>query len=258
MQNININCQTARKLCGKESCELCFNKSFASHPKSQYWDYEKNGEVKPINIRRTTHKKYWFICDFKKCNHKFQKKISSIIHEYKTSPCLYCTNQRLCKDENLVEKKQIFTIMNDIVGYELTGMWDKFLLPYLECDNKCKTCYEKSFASHPAAKYWNYEKNEGKPRDFFKSEYWDYEKNLAKPTDFLWNYKKYEGKPRDFFKSANKKFYFNCDKCKNELYTTLNNITQEKLCKYCAHIELCKDDDCTMCWDIMMNLFKTN
>jgi hypothetical protein len=224
MQNININCQTARKLCGKESCELCFNKSFASHPKSKCWDSEKNGEVKPINIRLTTHKKYWFICTY--CNHKFQKKISSIIHEYKTSPCLYCTNQRLCKDENLVEKKQIFTIMNDIVGYELTGMWDKFLLPYLECDNKCKTCYEKSFASHPAAKYWNYEKNEGKPRDFFKS--------------------------------ANKKFYFNCDKCKNELYTTLNNITQEKLCKYCAHIELCKDDDCTMCWDIMMNLLKTN
>ena len=259
-----VNCQTAKRatnLCGKESCELCFNKSFASHPKSKCWDSEKNGEVKPINIGLGTHKEYWFICDVKECNHEFRKSINLITNKTKPSFCLYCAGKALCGKE------------------------------------ECKTCYERSFASHPKAKYLHPIKN-GKvnPINIFKKsskKYWFncdkcshkfestlsnitkknkprwckycahrgelckdddctmcYENSFAShPKAEYWNYKKNKGKPRDFFKSANKEFYFNCDECKHELYRTLNSICNRKWCQYCAGKELCKDDNCTICYN---------
>ena len=30
-----------KKLCDKEDCKICFDKSFASYDKAKYWDFEK-------------------------------------------------------------------------------------------------------------------------------------------------------------------------------------------------------------------------
>jgi very-short-patch-repair endonuclease len=165
--------------------KLCFNKSFASHPKSKCWDSEKNGEVKPINIRLATHKKYWFICDVKECNHEFESMISNITKKNPTW-CPYCTNQRLCQD------------------------------------NKCKICFEKSFASHPKAKYWNYKKNKGNPINIFKR--------------------------------TSKKYWFNCDKCSHDFESTLSHISKKKnpsWCPYCCIPcqKICENDECKECFE---------
>ena len=56
-----------KKRCENE-CEYCFQKTFASHEKSEYWS-EKNGDVKPRDVSKSSHKKYWFDCNV--CNHSF-------------------------------------------------------------------------------------------------------------------------------------------------------------------------------------------
>ena len=41
-----------------------FDRSFASSPKAEFWDYVKN-EKKPREVSKSSHKKFWFNCD---CN----------------------------------------------------------------------------------------------------------------------------------------------------------------------------------------------
>ncbi len=45
-----------------------FERSFASYSKSQFWNYNKN-ILKPIQVFKSSAKKYWFSCI--KCNHSF-------------------------------------------------------------------------------------------------------------------------------------------------------------------------------------------
>jgi hypothetical protein len=121
--------RTKKILCEDENCKICIEKSFQSHPRSQYWNYEKNGNVKPRQSCLNSAQKYWFECD--KCSHSFQSSLSNIttLNQW----CPYCSNQKLCENDN------------------------------------CKECIEKSFQSHPRSQYWNYEKNEKiTPRQVFK------------------------------------------------------------------------------------------
>ena len=48
-----------QKLCDKEDCKNCFDKSFASFDKLIFWDYEKN-DIFPRNVFKSSHKKFWF------------------------------------------------------------------------------------------------------------------------------------------------------------------------------------------------------
>tara|TARA_B100001559_G_scaffold296591_1_gene279804 strand:- start:62 stop:907 length:846 start_codon:yes stop_codon:yes gene_type:complete len=65
-----------KKLCGDSNCEHCIAGSIASLPQSVYWDYEKNGDLKPYGVCRSTDKKYWFKC--LECNISFQISGSSL------------------------------------------------------------------------------------------------------------------------------------------------------------------------------------
>ena len=48
----------SKRLCANEECQTCFEKSFASHEKSEFWS-EKNGDVKPRQVFKSANKKYW-------------------------------------------------------------------------------------------------------------------------------------------------------------------------------------------------------
>jgi very-short-patch-repair endonuclease len=133
LNNINANnagcpyCYN-RKLCGKEDCILCFNKSFASHEKTEFWS-SKN-DINPILINKGTEKKYWFNCN--NCNHELLISLKQI--STKNHWCIYCSHQKLCKEE------------------------------------KCSFCFENSFASIINSKYWNKNLNKGiTPRETFKN-----------------------------------------------------------------------------------------
>jgi len=93
--------------------EILFERSFASHTKSKFWS--ENNELKPNQVFKNTHKKYWFDCD--KCIHHFKISLHSI--NIKNNWCIFCANQKLCEKE------------------------------------ECKECFEKSFASHHKSKFWS-------------------------------------------------------------------------------------------------------
>jgi very-short-patch-repair endonuclease len=69
-------------------------------------------------------------------------------------------------------------------------------------DDHCKTCYEKSFSSHPKSKYWN---------------------NKNKKS------------PRQVFKYCNNKFAFTCE-AGHHFNTSLNNVTNlNQWCPQCCN-----------------------
>jgi hypothetical protein len=70
---------------------------------------DKN-EENPRNVFKSSGKKIWFDCD--KCCHDFDKSLANVTNGG-GHWCSYCANQKLCKNE------------------------------------ECKTCFDKSFASHP-------------------------------------------------------------------------------------------------------------
>ena len=119
------------KLCDKDDCQICFEKSFVSHKMALYWNYEKNNNINPRTIFKNSHKPYYFNCE--KCEHIFEQQLDCI---NKNVGCPFCC-----------------------------------LPPKQLCDNEeCKLCFEKSFESHEKSKYWNIEKNNGvKAREVFKS-----------------------------------------------------------------------------------------
>ena len=147
-----------QKLCEKEECNECYEKSFASHIKSKFWS-NKN-ELQPKEVFKQSNKKYIFDCTI--CKHEFQCNIDSI---YKGVWCIFCANQKLCGNDY------------------------------------CTECFNKSFASHHKSKFWS---------------------------------TKNELQPKEVFRSTNKKFWFNCDRCKNEFESSLNHVSNGRWCSYCA------------------------
>jgi very-short-patch-repair endonuclease len=75
-----------QKLCEKNECSSCFEKSFASHEKSKYWS-KKNIKT-PRDVFKSSNSKYSFDCDM--CKHPFEISLCSIVFG---SWCPYCKNK---------------------------------------------------------------------------------------------------------------------------------------------------------------------
>jgi len=126
----------ASQLCESEQCNICYNRSFASDPRAESINHEKNKEYGKKIIARMCRKgsddKSWFTCN--NCRHHFD---ASFYHvSFSKSWCPYCCFPplRLCNEEN------------------------------------CSPCYEKSFASSSKVQNWNQSKNgDIHPRDVFKN-----------------------------------------------------------------------------------------
>jgi len=80
------------QLCGDVTCEICFNKSFASHEKSKYWS--KNNKKQSHEVFKNSNKYYEFDCDL--CLHTFSSMLNSISRGIW---CGYCGGDRLCDDD---------------------------------------------------------------------------------------------------------------------------------------------------------------
>jgi len=154
-----------------------FEKSFASHAKAQYWHTEKNGDIMPKDITIRTGEKYWFICNNTECSHSFLTSPDKIASG---NWCIYCGNNKICDDES------------------------------------CKICFEKSFASHEKAIFWNIEKN-----------------RIA---------------PNKVNKFSNNKFWFNCP-CGHIFDSVLCSISKGFFCAYCAGKKICDKEDCQKCFN---------
>ena len=117
------------KLCADSACAECYQKSFASFVKAEFWNYNKN-ICTPRDVTRSSHQKFWFTCSL--CFHDFNSQLNSITND---RWCPYCptTRKKLCRD------------------------------------SACAACYSKSFASSEKRDFWNYDKNTCTPRDVTRS-----------------------------------------------------------------------------------------
>jgi hypothetical protein len=100
----------------------------------------------------------------------------------------------------------------------LTNRWCSYCVARKFCDDKCYSCFIRSFASSPKSKLWHPTKNG----------------NLT---------------PKDVALHSGKLFWFLCDKpnCLHE-YQTIPNSDSD--CLYCKHRKLCDDkDNCNMCFN---------
>jgi len=108
-----------QKLCDKEDCEFCFQNSLASHPLAEFWNYEKNNEIKllkPRNYFKGSKTVAYFNCP--KCEHVYHGPISN------------------------------YTISNNNCGFCSLGVRRR-----CKPEENCKKCHARSFAAHPNSKY---------------------------------------------------------------------------------------------------------
>lgn len=191
--------KNSRKLCEDDECEICFNKSFASHPKSSYWSEENI--ISAREVFKNTGTKYKFNCD---CGHGFEKAPHYInVGRW----CPYESNQKLCSDDDcdqcyhksFASHPKVFFWSDDneinpinifkssgkkykfdcecghqfekALNYINAGDWCTYCCepPIKLChDENCVQCFNKSFASHPNSFFWSFD-NKIKPRNVFKS-----------------------------------------------------------------------------------------
>lgn len=246
-----IKC-SERKLCDKDDCKDCFNKSFASNEKAKYWSNKNN--ISPRQIFKSSGKEYLFDCI---CGHEFKNSLNRISENIW---CPYCSNspKKLCEKEkcekcfeksfashknanywskeNELLPRQVFKNSNAKYifncykcGHEFKqsldsisqGKWCSYCcIPIKKlCDNKdCKHCFEHSFASHEKAKFWS---------------------------------KKNKETPRQIKKSSDKKYIFDCDKCNHNFETSLSTVSGNHWCPYCAIPSklLCDNKKCKVCFE---------
>lgn len=84
-----------QKLCEDEECQMCFDKSMASHPSSEFWS--ARNELKPRQVFKRGNTRAWFNCI---CGHEFCACIGDITRN--RSWCGYCSKppKHLCDDAN--------------------------------------------------------------------------------------------------------------------------------------------------------------
>ncbi len=171
-----MSCRPNQKvLCGNIVCLICFNRSFATHQKSEYWSSKNIAD--PWQIRVGTDVKYYHNCP--DCKH------------------------------------ELFISPNAIKN----GNFCKYCSPApILCNNlQCIICFNKSFASHP------------------KSRLWDYNKNIKTP--------------RDYTLKCEFSAFFICE-CGHVFEMLICNIIKSKGCHYCCEPgkKLCDDEKCVLCF----------
>jgi hypothetical protein len=81
----------AGKLCGKESCVSCYNKSFAKHPRSADFDPNLNGGLQSHEVAISSNKKFNMKCAT--CKHL-------ILYAPHDAGCAYCDHKIVCGEED--------------------------------------------------------------------------------------------------------------------------------------------------------------
>jgi hypothetical protein len=232
-----------------DKCLTCFNRSFASSDKAEFWS-AKNDKT-PREVARTSSKKFIFECA--ECGHEFSSSLSNVSAG---KWCPYCVN-KLCPDKKCQicfsksfassDKAKYWSPKNKTTprdvflrtgkkylfdchqcGHEflamLTNLYKGCWCPYCSdppqklCENEgCTDCFNKSFASFPKAKFWS-------------------SKNKVNA--------------RSIFLMANAKHWFDCDKCGHSFdMRPADIVSKNNWCRYCSGKDSCDDKDCEYCFN---------
>jgi len=229
--NWYYGCGRFWKFCGDDDCQICYNKSFVSHPRAVCWNEKNEKMAKEMTKRSST--KCWFDC--LDCSHVFDIELNNVMNGHW---CSYCANKKLCKNkncsiclkksfashpkyiywnkENKKTARESFKFSKDKIDFDCpdcnhvfstplknvsSGHWCSYCANKILCKNKnCSICLQKSFASHPKYIYWNKEN-----------------KKTA----------------RESFKTSKDKIKFDCPDCNNTFSMHLQNITRGSWCSIC-------------------------
>ena len=246
------NCNQ-RHLCDDDSCEICFERSFASHPKAVYWS--DDNVKKPREVFKSSGKKYKFLCS---CQHTFEVGLNTVNQD---SWCPYCCvppkklcdnlECKVCFDRSFAshDKSAYWSSNNSVQPRNvIKGSNKKYWFKCHECKHNfesslnnvtnacggkwcpycssppkeictfdgCDWCFNKSFASHPKSKCW-------------------YQSNSVQP--------------RNVFKFSHYKATFQCDKCCHTFESSCLNVSSGTWCPYCDNSILCEDPKCMTCFN---------
>lgn len=215
---------SGNKICNDIDCIECYEKSFASCKKSNFWSNENLVDAR--DVFKSSKTKYLFDCYT--CGHEFK---GSPDHVSRNVWCPFCSSTLLCdnieciycynksfqfmkqskfwSNENLVDARSVFKTANTKYlfdcykcGHEFKGSlnsisrrnsWCTFCSSTQMCDDiECIHCYNKSFQSMKQSKFWSNE-------------------NLVDA--------------RNVFKNSAQIFLFDCNKCGSEFKRSLCSIT---------------------------------
>ncbi len=188
------------------------------------WNYEKNGNLRPVNVTANSHKKVWWKCSK---GHEWQ---ATIDHRNKGRGCSYCAGQKVLRGYNDLQT------VNPILAKEWNYEKNTGLSPMDVMPNSDKKVWWKCSEGHEwQAMISNRNKGRGCP--YCSGRY------AVKGTNDLqtvnpilakeWNYEKNNGlTPMDVTPGSNKKVWWKC--CKgHEWQATIYNRNKGNGCPIC-------------------------
>ncbi|AYV83383.1 MAG: restriction endonuclease [Hyperionvirus sp.] len=233
------------KLCAKDDCLNCLNRSFSSSDYAEKWS-ETNIE-NPRHVLKWSKEEYKFNCD--DCKHTFLSTPCWISHGY---GCSFCFNRKLCENDdcqicllksfasteeslfwsqsNNITPRQVFKHSNNKYDFVCdkckhtinkspndisSGTWCIFCANQKLCEDECQICFEKSFETSDKAIYWSDTNSKN---------------------------------PRNVFKNSDQHYNFNCDECHHTFDMKPRDVSNGVWCPFCTNRKLC-NEDCEVCLD---------
>ena len=242
-----------KKLCDKQDCEYCYNKSFASYDKKtksgkkkiDCWSSKNENTPRDVFIR--CGNKYWFDCDV--CGHEFDSKLDKVVGHGNWCPyccipvqklcdkgdCQHCHNNSFASYSGTTKsgKKKVdcWSDKNELKPRDVSIKKPRGKF-WFDCDvcghkfdstlghvagdgNWCPYCSSQKMCSSEILCYSCHNKS-------FAS--YDGNTLSGKKKVDCWSSKN-ELTPRDVsIKNSSDKFWFDCDVCGHEFDSRLNNI----------------------------------
>lgn len=251
-----IMCRPRQRFLCKNECDTCFERSFASHEKSEFWNVELNSKIvlikfgkkidcsSPRNITKSNNNKFWFKCP--DCKHDFNAQLNNIT---KGHWCPYCANRKLCNDcedcfnksfesserqscwhptkNNKVDDKT-GKVINITPRQVFKQSNDKF---WFTCD-KCNHDFNSSLDNIAKGQWCPYCANQKLCNDCEHC----YNKSFASSErKSCWHPTKNKLNPRQVFKNSHDKYWFTCPDCKHNFCASLGSIAKGQWCPKCKN-----------------------
>lgn len=239
MSKVNQPCSycTTRLFCDEEKqCKICFEKSFASHPYVEHWDYEMNIRH-PCVFAKFSDIKCWFKCPT--CPHSYNATPENISSG---SRCPYCSSppKRLCgKDDcNVCLNKSLASIDYVVKNWDNEKNKKKPNQTFNGGDAKCwlicpdcRHSFDISASNLKRGNRCAYCAKQRKCENPSECEICITRMFISVPYSVNWNYEKNgDVRPENVFKSITQKFWFICPECKGDYHATLGSVSAGYRC----------------------------
>ena len=168
LNSVSANCWcpfcSNQKRCPPENmpdCAACYAKSFAVHEKAALW--ADRNDLRPCDVGIGSTKAFWISCPT--CTHQYEIPVVQIVAG---RGCPFCYNKRRCAPEIIAD---------------------------------CLVCWNKSFASHWRAAFWD-------------------QRNTVLPCEVAM--------------ACGRSFYFRCDRCEEQFEAPLSDVYRGRWCPFCS------------------------